>query len=297
MTAADLAARVFLLLSGPFVGDFVATLASAWPRAPRPILGRSRCARCGAPIAPARAIPLISWALQRGRRACCDGRIPVVYPLGEAAGLAAGVAALLAPNLGAAVWLYAALMTLAYVALVDLRRFSIPTWGLAALATLAVIAVIAEPRTDDKLARLATGAVLALVLELLRRFVRRGGRAGLGEGDVMLAGVLGVLANGVRRRASPSGDSARAPKVRPDTARPLVEYIDGILLGHRDDSALAAIASVTIWTKNPYGRVFGGLRGPRRGGWHESAHIDCRWRQRRSCYGQQRDGRHSERTP
>jgi leader peptidase (prepilin peptidase)/N-methyltransferase len=195
MTAADLAARVFLLLSGPFVGDYVATLASAWPRAPRPILGRSRCARCGAPIAPARAIPLLSWALQRGRRACCDGRIPVVYPLGEAAGLAAGVAALFAPSLAAAIWLYAALMTLAYVALVDLRRFSIPTWGLAALATLAVVAVIAEPRMDDKLARLATGAVLALVFELLRRLVRRGGRAGLGEGDVMLAGILGVLVN------------------------------------------------------------------------------------------------------
>jgi leader peptidase (prepilin peptidase)/N-methyltransferase len=195
MTAADLAARVFLLLSGPFVGDYVATLASAWPRAPSPIVGRSRCARCGALIAPSRAIPLVSWALQRGRRGCCDGRIPLVYPLGEAAGLAIGVAQLFAPSLGAAVWLYAVAMTLAYVALVDLRRFSIPTWGLVALAIEAVIAVIAEPRMEEKLARLATGAVLALVFELLRRLVRRGGRAGLGEGDVMLAGILGLLVN------------------------------------------------------------------------------------------------------
>lgn len=195
MTAADLAARVFLLLSGPFVGDYVATLATAWPRAPRPILGRSRCSRCGAPIAPARAIPLVSWALQRGRRACCGGRIPIGYPLGEAAGLLAGVAALVAPSLGAAVWLYAVGMTLAYVALVDLRRFSIPTWGLVALAAEALVAVIAEPAMEEKLARLGAGAVLALVFELLRRLVRRGGRAGLGEGDVMLAGILGVLVN------------------------------------------------------------------------------------------------------
>jgi hypothetical protein len=35
--------------------------------------------------------------------------------------------------------------------------------------------------------------MLALVFELLRRFVRRGGRAGLGQGDVMLAGLLGLL--------------------------------------------------------------------------------------------------------
>src|SRR5262249_19575202 len=65
MTTATLAVPLFLGLSGAFVGDYVATLAAAWPRAPRPILGRSACARCGAPIAPTRAIPLVSWALQR----------------------------------------------------------------------------------------------------------------------------------------------------------------------------------------------------------------------------------------
>ena len=195
MIAAALATRLFLLLSGPFVGDFVATLATAWPRAPRPLFGRSRCARCGAPIPPSRAVPLLSWMLQRGRRECCGGRIPIVYPLGEAAGLAAGVVAFLIPDLGVAIWGYALAMTLAYVALVDLRRFSIPTWGVAALALEAVVAVAAEPQVDQKLARLATGAVLALTFEVLRRLVRRGGRAGLGEGDVLLAGVLGVLAN------------------------------------------------------------------------------------------------------
>jgi prepilin signal peptidase PulO-like enzyme (type II secretory pathway) len=86
-------------------------------------------------------------------------------------------------------------MTLAYVALVDLRRYRIPTSGLIVLALLAGLAVVAEPGSEERLARLATGAVLALVFEVLRRLVRRGGRAGLGEGDVMLAGILGVLLN------------------------------------------------------------------------------------------------------
>ena len=196
MTAATLAARAFLLLSGPFAGDYVATLAAAWPRAPRPMLGRSRCSRCGAPIPPGRAIPLVSFALSRGRRPCCDGRIPIVYPTGEAAGLVAGVvAAVVAPGLATAVWGYALGMALIYVGLVDLRRFSIPIWGLAALALAAGAALVAAPSMEDRLARLATGAVLALVFELLRRLVRRGGRAGVGDGDVMLAGVLGVLVN------------------------------------------------------------------------------------------------------
>jgi leader peptidase (prepilin peptidase)/N-methyltransferase len=193
-TAAGLAARFFLALSGPFVGDYVATLAAAWPRAPRPVFGRSECARCGAPIAPARAIPLVSWLLQRGRRDCCGGRIPIVYPLGETAGLVVGfAAALLAPSLAVAAWSYAVGMALAYVALVDLRRFRIPTAGLITLALAAAATVVARPQ--ERLARLATGLALALVFEVLRRLVRRGGRTGLGEGDVLLAGILGVIVN------------------------------------------------------------------------------------------------------
>jgi prepilin signal peptidase PulO-like enzyme (type II secretory pathway) len=196
MTGAALAARLFLALSGPFVGDYVATLAAAWPRAPSPILGRSRCARCGAPITPLSAIPLVSWALRGGRRGCCSGRIPIVYPLGEGAGLVVGLAAaILAPGLAAAAWAYAVGMTLAYVALVDLRRYRIPTAGLIVLALEAGILLVAQPQSEQRLARLATGAVLALVFEVLRRLVRRDGRAGLGEGDVMLAGILGVLVN------------------------------------------------------------------------------------------------------
>jgi leader peptidase (prepilin peptidase) / N-methyltransferase len=193
MSSALLAAKAFLLLLGPFAGDYVATLATAWPRWPRPLFGRSRCGRCGAPIGATGAVPLLSWLLKRGRRSCCGGRIPIVYPIGEAAGLAGGVAAAAAapPLVGA--WILAVALTLTYVALVDLRRFSIPAWGLAALAVEAALAIAAEPSMEAKLARLATAGVLALAFETLRRLVRRGGRSGLGVGDVMLAGLLGAL--------------------------------------------------------------------------------------------------------
>jgi len=196
MSGAELAAKAFLLLLGPFAGDYVATFATSWPRRPTPLVGQSRCGRCGAPIAAASAVPLVSWLLKRGRRTCCGGRIPVVYPIGEAAGLAGGFAAAAAaaqPLVGG--WIFAVALTLTYVALVDLRRFSIPVWGLVALAVEAALAVAAEPTIEARLSRLATGGVLALAFETLRRLVRRGGRPGLGAGDVMLAGLLGVLVN------------------------------------------------------------------------------------------------------
>jgi leader peptidase (prepilin peptidase)/N-methyltransferase len=193
MSSALLATQAFLVLVGPFAGDFVATFAVSWPRWPTPLAGRSRCDGCGAPIAIANQIPVVSWLLNRGRRACCGGRIPTAYPIGEAAGLVGGIAAAAVTHPLVQAWVFAVGLTLTYIALVDLRRFSIPLGGLAALALEAGLAIAAAPSAEARLARLATGAVLALALEALRRFAWRGGRAGLGGGDVMLAGLLGTL--------------------------------------------------------------------------------------------------------
>jgi leader peptidase (prepilin peptidase)/N-methyltransferase len=195
VTGAELALRGFLALLGPFAGDYAATWAAAWPRRPRPLVGRSQCSRCGAPIAAADKVPLVSWLAKRGRRTCCGGRIPMVYPLGEAAGLASGLAAAFAPDPWVGVWAFAVGLTLTYIALVDLRRFSIPLAGLAALGVEAAAAVATQPTAGGMLARLATGGALGLLLETLRRLVRPGGRSGLGGGDVLLAGLLGVLIN------------------------------------------------------------------------------------------------------
>ena len=197
MSGALIASRAFLLLLGPFAGDYAATLASAWPRAPRPVLGRSHCSRCGARIGPFAQAPLVSWGLQRGLRTCCGGRIPLVYPIGEAAGLASGVAAACASGVALQAWTFAVGLTLTYIGLVDLRRFCLPAWGLAALGLEAAVAIAAEASMEAMLARLVAGGALALGLETLRRFGARGGkrraRPGLGGGDVVLAGLLGAL--------------------------------------------------------------------------------------------------------
>jgi leader peptidase (prepilin peptidase)/N-methyltransferase len=206
MTPADVARRAFVVMAGPFAGTYVATLASAWPRAPRPVFGVSRCARCGRPIAPWRQLPLVSWLVQGGRRACCGGTIPLVYPLGEAAGLIAGVLAALQTNPGAGAILFAVCLTLAYVGLVDLRRFSIPFAGLTVLAfeVAADMVRVGAPRAAVE--RLATGAAMVLVFALLRQLIRRDGRAGLGGG---LGGAFRVNAQSAARRGARSFQMTR----------------------------------------------------------------------------------------
>jgi hypothetical protein len=93
----------------------------------------------------------------------------------------------------AAAWTFAVGLTFAYVALVDLRRFSIPWWGLGALTLELAAAIGAEPTTTGRLTRLAAGGALALAFEALRRLLARGRRPGVGFGDVLLAGLLGGL--------------------------------------------------------------------------------------------------------
>ncbi len=111
---------------------------------------------------------------------------PRILALGAGFGLVSGLAVLAHPL---DYWLIPAGAVLAYLGLTDLRRFSIPLPGLALLALLAAIDLW---QGGERLERLATGIVIALVLETLRRLGRR---QGLGAGDVVLAGLLGVLVN------------------------------------------------------------------------------------------------------
>jgi leader peptidase (prepilin peptidase)/N-methyltransferase len=50
--------------------------------------GRSVCV-CGVQIPMYRNIPVVSWALQRGRAACCGARIPAWYWVAEVVTVAA----------------------------------------------------------------------------------------------------------------------------------------------------------------------------------------------------------------
>nr|WP_047167487.1 A24 family peptidase [Sphingomonas sp. Y57] len=180
-------------LLGVIFGSFIATIVVRWPRGRSAVRGRSACDGCGAALGPARLVPVFSYAIQRGRAACCNGRIDPVHPLAELLGGMIGALAIAAaPDLPQAIagalfgWV---LLTLA---LLDLRHFWLPNRLTAAL-TLAGLGVGLAGLPPDLLDRLIGGVVGFLLLEVVRRGYRwLRGRDGMGGGDPKLFGAIGL---------------------------------------------------------------------------------------------------------
>jgi len=76
---------IFTVLVGLAFGSFLNVCISRLPRHESVVTPRSRCPECLTPILNRDNIPLLSWALLRGRCRSCGARIPARYPLVEAA--------------------------------------------------------------------------------------------------------------------------------------------------------------------------------------------------------------------
>ena len=182
-------ALVLAFLGGLIAGSFVTVVGYRVPRGESIVGPRSRCTACGAQIAAYDNVPVLSWALLRGRSRCCGERISVRYPLTELAlGIlyAATVAVLWDDPTEVALGLVFVTM-LAAITLTDLERRVIPNKILivAAVAGLA-IAAIGDPSSlpERAIATAVAGGALFLVVFAYPR--------GMGLGDAKLAAVMGL---------------------------------------------------------------------------------------------------------
>lgn len=175
---------------GLMMGSFVTVVAHRVPRGESIVGPRSRCPSCGAQIAAYDNIPLLSWALLRGRTRCCGERISPRYPLTELA-LGALYAATVAVLRGDPAQLLLGLVfvtTLIAITLTDLERRIIPNRILLVSALLgAATAAVGDPGSlpERALAAAAAGGALFLVALAYPR--------GMGLGDVKLAAVMGIF--------------------------------------------------------------------------------------------------------
>lgn len=190
---------VFVFLLGVAVGSFLNVVIHRVPRKESVVSPASRCPQCGNPIRSRHNLPVLGWLILRGRCADCRTPISVRYPLVE---LGTGLlfAALawrldrldLLAALPAYLWFAGAGIALAFI---DLELRILPNAiVLPSYPVLAVLLTAAAAWQHDwwPLARAGLGAAALFLFFLLLVLIAP---AGMGWGDVKLAGLLGgVLA-------------------------------------------------------------------------------------------------------
>ncbi len=178
---------------GLVFGSFIGALVIRWPQDRSVSAGRSVCDHCGAQLRARDLVPLASYALRRGRAACCGARIEPVHPLAEAGGLIVGLLSALVANSPAEA-LCAAVMgwLLLALALLDLRHFWLPDRLVAALAVAALLplAMGLPPSVGDRLIGGLSAWLAFMAIRVLYRRLRS--REGMGAGDAKLFGALGL---------------------------------------------------------------------------------------------------------
>jgi leader peptidase (prepilin peptidase)/N-methyltransferase len=168
----------------------VTVVAHRVPRGESIVGPRSRCPGCGAQIAAYDNVPVVSWALLRGRARCCGEPISARYPLTElglGALYAATVLVLWDEPWEVALGLVFVTVLMA-VTMTDLELRIIPNKILIVAAVLAVgIVVVGDVGTlpERMIAAAAAGGLLFAAALAYPR--------GMGLGDVKLAATMGIF--------------------------------------------------------------------------------------------------------
>ena len=183
------AAIVVAGLLGAIVGSFLNVVIHRLPRGESLVQPRSRCPECGAQISAYDNVPVLSWLLLRGRCRHCGARISPRYPAVElltALAFAAVVAIRgLDEDLLVELPFVAALIAMAGI---DLDHKIVPNRIVlpAAVWAIAGVAVVALEDLPEHL--IAGAAAFAFLLLAALAYP-----AGMGMGDVKLAGAMGLF--------------------------------------------------------------------------------------------------------
>lgn len=186
---------LFTVSLGLIIGSFINALSFRYHTGAG-VGGRSRCMRCGHILGARDLVPVLSYALLRGRCRYCKTSIAFQYPIVEAlAGLMGYATWALHPHplaflIATLVW-----STLLFVIIYDLRHTVLPTGALFLLSAVGLLSVFVECADFCRLSHptfleFSAGPILGAPL-LLLSLVSRG--RWMGWGDGMLAVGLGWL--------------------------------------------------------------------------------------------------------
>jgi leader peptidase (prepilin peptidase)/N-methyltransferase len=181
-------------LVGLAVGSFLNVVTLRWPRGESIVSPPSRCPSCETPLRWYHNVPLVSWALLRGRCATCSAPIGWQYPLVEAA-----TAAIWAGNVAAyglepqAVRAIAFLTLLLAIAVTDARFYIIPDRLSLGGAVLGVaLAFLPGPPTlpESVIGAVIGGGALWIVAILGTMAFKK---EAMGGGDIKMMTMIGAF--------------------------------------------------------------------------------------------------------
>ena len=176
-------------LFGLVIGSFLNVVIARLPEGRSVWRPRSACPGCGTPIAWYDNIPVLSFALLRGRCRACGGAIPWRYPIVEAAtGAAFALAYMLlgpTPDFVVAAAFLAALIA---ITAIDLSHQIIPDVITLPGILAGVLSNLATGRVTwlESLLGIVVGGGIFLVIILASR-------GGMGGGDMKLGAMLGAF--------------------------------------------------------------------------------------------------------
>jgi leader peptidase (prepilin peptidase) / N-methyltransferase len=179
-------AAVFLA-PGLVLGSFLNVVAARVPLKRSVVKPRSACMSCATEIAPRDNIPLVSWALLRGRCRSCGASIPWRYPAVELATavLIAGCVWKFGLTLDAAVASFFCAVLVA-ISATDLEHRIVPN---RIVVPAAVVVLIAQTALHPSVEWAAAGfGAAAFLLAAALAYPR-----GMGMGDVKLALLMGAM--------------------------------------------------------------------------------------------------------
>ena len=193
MDPVEAVAFVLIALVGLAIGSFLNVVIWRVPRGESVVSPPSHCPTCDAEIRTRDNIPVVSWLILRGRCRDCGAPISARYPGVEA--LTGGLFLAMALTFGltwqlpAYLYLTAVGVALAFIDL-DTKRLpnvlTLPSYPI--MAALLLIPAVADGLWGDYV-RAMLGALALFAFYLLLALVYP---AGMGMGDVKLAGVLGM---------------------------------------------------------------------------------------------------------
>lgn len=193
-------------LFGLVVGSFLTVVSARVPAGESIVSPGSRCPACGSAIAARDNVPLVSYALRRGRCRSCGEAIPLRYPATElATAVSFGAVAARVPTLWAAPAYCVLAAGLVALTVVDLERFRLPTPIILATGLLGLPLLVLPAVATHEVSGLVRVPVAGAAGFALLGIVFLVSPRGIGFGDVRLAALCGCFLGWIGYRVAALG--------------------------------------------------------------------------------------------